>query len=135
MRLHRPARRLPSPRLGSIGEEERAAFARDGAVCVRGAFSAEWVERLRAGAEENLCDPGPLCDEHAQPGQPGRFHDDQFLWRRRPVFRDFVFNSQAAAVRSYALALSRAATLSCAAQLARAFTGSKSVHIFYDQAR
>jgi ectoine hydroxylase-related dioxygenase (phytanoyl-CoA dioxygenase family) len=44
----------------------------------------------------------------------GRFHDDQFLWRRHDTFRDFVFNSQAAA-------------------LAQAVTGSQGMHIFYDQ--
>ncbi len=31
----------------------------------------------------------------------GRFHDDQFLWRRHDTFRDFVFDSQAAAVRAH----------------------------------
>jgi hypothetical protein len=48
------------------------------------------------------------------PALAGRFHDDQFLWRRHDTFRDFVFNSQAAA-------------------LAQAVTGSQGMHIFYDQ--
>ena len=98
----------------TVSEELKAAYARDGAVCVRGAFSPDWVARLREGAEHNLSHPGPLCDEHVQPGEPGRFHDDQFLWKRHAVFEDFVFNSPAAA-------------------LAQAVSGSKAVSIVYDQ--
>ena len=85
--------------LSPVNDELRAAYARDGVVCVRGAFDKAWVERLREAGELNMASPGPLCDEHVPEGLPGRFHDDQFLWRRSSVFRDFVFNSQAAAVR------------------------------------
>jgi len=30
-----------------------------------------WLGRLREGVEYNLAHPGPLCDEHVPPGQPG----------------------------------------------------------------
>lgn len=92
------------------------AFAADGAVVLRGAFAqGGWVEALRAAAEDNMANPGPLCDEHAQAqGAPGRFHDDQFLWLRHDTFRQFVTASGAAAVAARAM-------------------GSTTAHIFYDQ--
>ena len=61
--VHHPA--------GRVSEEQRAEYSRDGAVCIRGAFSQEWIERLRACAEDNLRQPGPLCDEHVPAGEPG----------------------------------------------------------------
>eukprot|EP00245_Coleochaete_scutata_P013335 TRINITY_DN5396_c0_g1_i1.p1 TRINITY_DN5396_c0_g1~~TRINITY_DN5396_c0_g1_i1.p1 ORF type:complete len:242 (+),score=35.22 TRINITY_DN5396_c0_g1_i1:228-953(+) len=56
---------------------------------------------------------GPLCDEHTKPGEPGRFHDDQFLWQRHPQVRNFIFES---------------ATAHIAAQMMR----SKTARLFYD---
>lgn len=92
-----------------------AQMSRDGAVCVRGAFCPEWVDVLRAAAEDNMDAPGPLCDEHAQlQGTGGRFHDDQFLWRRHDAFRSFVLDGGAGAIAARAM-------------------GSSAVRIFYDQ--
>jgi ectoine hydroxylase-related dioxygenase (phytanoyl-CoA dioxygenase family) len=94
-----------------VSDELRAAYARDGAVCVRGAISPAWVERLRACADENLRAPGPLCDEHVPAGEPGRFHDDQFLWRRHATARDFVHHSPAAALAQALAAPGRAMSI------------------------
>eukprot|EP00466_Bigelowiella_natans_P009516 jgi/Bigna1/90024/estExt_fgenesh1_pg.C_600085 len=45
------------------------------------------------------CNPGPLCDEHsAAAGSAGRFHDDQFLWRRHDECRAYLFNSPVAKI-------------------------------------
>lgn len=91
------------------------AFARDGAIVVRGVFGPDWVEALRAAAEDNMASPGPLCDEHAAAaGTKGRFHDDQFLWKRHKAFEQYVTESGAASIAARAL-------------------GSKSAHIYYDQ--
>ena len=43
-----------------ITEPEIQSFARDGAICLRGLFSVEWVERLNAGIERLRKNPGPL---------------------------------------------------------------------------
>lgn len=89
-------------------------FSKDGAIVLRGVFQP-WVEHLRAGAELNLANPGPLCDEHAAAqGTSGRFHDDQFLWRRHELFKEFVLHSGAGALAAKAM-------------------GSQTAHIFYDQ--
>lgn len=121
-----PVRRLsmaasaPAP-LPSIDPEkcmslrEVEKFANDGAVVLRSVFNAEWVEALRSAAEANMVSPGPLCDEHASAqGTGGRFHDDQFLWRRHEAFADFVLRSGAGALAARAM-------------------GSSTAHIFYDQ--
>ena len=90
-------------------------FTNDGATVLRNALSAEWVAALQEGAEANLANPGPLCDEHAAAqGTGGRFHDDQFLWHRHVAFEQYVLRSGAAALAAKAMA-------------------SSSAHIFYDQ--
>jgi len=95
--------------------EAVAQLQADGAACVRGALGPAWVEALRAAAEANMADPGPLCDEHADAaGKAGRFHDDQFLYLRHEAFRHFVFGSGVARLAARAM-------------------GSSAAHIFYDQ--
>ncbi|KAL3682245.1 hypothetical protein R1sor_000267 [Riccia sorocarpa] len=81
-----------------ISEEQVQQFEEDGATVVRACFSSEWIEQLREAAEENLKNPGPLCEENVEPGKPGRFHDDQFLWMRHEVMKRFIFESPAAEI-------------------------------------
>ena len=99
----------------AIDDDAVARFSADGAIVLRNVVSEPWVEALRAMAERNLVDPGPLCDEHASAqGTGGRFHDDQFLWTRHETFREWVQESGVAAVAARAM-------------------GSETAHIFYDQ--
>lgn len=87
----------------------------DGAMVVRQALATPWLEVLREAAENNLKNPGPLCDEHAaSAGTSGRFHDDQFLWHRHPAFEEYVMHSGMGALAARAM-------------------GSKTAHILYDQ--
>ena len=62
---------LLRPGVGRVSDKDRTAYDRDGAIVVRGAFSKEWVDTLRAVAEANLKAPGPLVDEHVPKGEPG----------------------------------------------------------------
>lgn len=97
-----------------LSDADVEKFHEEGAIVLRGGF-APWVEYLRAGAEKNLVEPGPLCDEHAAAqGTGGRFHDDQFLWRRHVPFEEFVLHSGAGSIAAAAMK-------------------SDSAHIFYDQ--
>jgi ectoine hydroxylase-related dioxygenase (phytanoyl-CoA dioxygenase family) len=82
------------------------AFEQDGAVVLRGVFAA-WVEVLRAGIERNIASPS--ADARIYDGKAGgRFFGDYANWSRIPEFRDFIFNSDAAAI---AAALMRSRTV------------------------
>jgi ectoine hydroxylase-related dioxygenase (phytanoyl-CoA dioxygenase family) len=84
---------LDSP---SITEAEIAAFRADGAVCLRGLFRA-WVETLRRGVDKNIA--APSADVRLYDGaKGGRFFGDYCNWDRIAEFRDFIFNSPAAAI-------------------------------------
>jgi ectoine hydroxylase-related dioxygenase (phytanoyl-CoA dioxygenase family) len=83
----------------ALTEAEISTFETDGIVCLRGLFSADWVDRMRAAAESGMSNPGALhaelADEH---GQQGRFFHDTFIWRQLEGCRDYVFNSPAARI-------------------------------------
>jgi ectoine hydroxylase-related dioxygenase (phytanoyl-CoA dioxygenase family) len=81
----------------AVGDDLRAAYARDGVVVLRGAFK-DWVEILRAGFERNLKEPGPYAIENVGQGESGRFFEDYCNWPRIPEYRDFILNSPAAAI-------------------------------------
>lgn len=89
-------------------------YERDGVACLRGVFSEEWLEILRAGTEQALRSPGPNADDFTNPEQPGRFFGDLDLWKRLEPFRRFVFESPAA-------------------RIAGRLMGSNKVNFFYDQ--
>jgi ectoine hydroxylase-related dioxygenase (phytanoyl-CoA dioxygenase family) len=73
------------------------AFARDGAVLVKGLFDG-WVDTIAAGIARNMAEPGPYAAENLQPGEPGRFFDDYCNWQRIPEFARLIHDSPAAAV-------------------------------------
>jgi ectoine hydroxylase-related dioxygenase (phytanoyl-CoA dioxygenase family) len=76
----------------------RPDFERDGAVCVRGAFSRHWLDILAGGMEENLANPGPWAKHYTADGKPGRFFGDYCNWRRIAGYRDFLLHSPAAEI-------------------------------------
>ncbi len=49
--------------LAAITDTQVDAFWRDGVICLRGLFDAEWVEHVRAAVEDNLARLGPLARE------------------------------------------------------------------------
>jgi ectoine hydroxylase-related dioxygenase (phytanoyl-CoA dioxygenase family) len=84
---------LDAPKLT---EAEIAAFRADGAVCLRGLFR-DWVETLRRGVEKNIA--APSTDVRLYDGaKGGRFFGDYCNWDRIAEYRDFIFNSPAAAI-------------------------------------
>ena len=87
-----------------LGDGDIERFANDGAIVLRHVVPGDWVEALREMADANLHSPGPLCDEHASfAGSGGRFHDDQFLWRRHAIAEEFVLRSGIGALAARAM--------------------------------
>lgn len=72
-------------------------FHRDGAAVLRGVFS-DWVEPLRAGIQANMDDPDPNARIYTGENGGGRFFVDYCNWDRIPEYKDFIFNSDAAAI-------------------------------------
>ncbi len=75
-------------------------FRRDGAVCVRGAFSADEVALVAAGIERNLADPSPRGIVASRAGDEGRFFEDFCNWDRIPEYERFIRESGAGAIAS-----------------------------------
>jgi ectoine hydroxylase-related dioxygenase (phytanoyl-CoA dioxygenase family) len=73
-------------------------FQRDGAICVRGAFSPEDVALVEQGIERNLADPSDRALVASRPDDPGRFFEDFCNWQRIPEFEQFVRSSPAAEI-------------------------------------
>jgi ectoine hydroxylase-related dioxygenase (phytanoyl-CoA dioxygenase family) len=80
-----------------VTPEDIDAFARDGAVVIRGLLAAE-VESLRAGVARNMAEPGPYAAENTKAGEAGRFWDDYCNWQRIPEFEAAILGSPLAGV-------------------------------------
>src|SRR5436190_8547519 len=74
------------------------AFQRDGAVCARGAFSAQEVALVERGIEHNLDEPSSRALVASRPDDPGRFFEDFCNWDRIPEYEEFVRTSPAAEI-------------------------------------
>src|SRR6185436_9570622 len=80
---------------GSPTKTQITEYCSQGAVLVRGLFR-DWIDKIAAGIERNMAEPGPYASENLKPGDSGRFFDDYCNWQRIPEFHDFVQNSPAA---------------------------------------
>ena len=81
-----------------VSDEDVAAFAREGAICVRGLLASAEVARLREGIDRNLRSLSPRAKQASAPTDPGRFIEDFCCWRENEEYRDVIFNSAAAEV-------------------------------------
>lgn len=77
-------------------------FARDGAVCVRGAFNADEVALAREAIDANLADLSPLA-KRASADDDGAFVEDFCSWQRLPAMERFVRTSAGAAIAGHLL--------------------------------
>jgi ectoine hydroxylase-related dioxygenase (phytanoyl-CoA dioxygenase family) len=84
--------------VAQVARELVEAFRRDGAVCVRGAFSSAEIELVERGIERNLTEPSERALVASRPDDPGRFFEDFCNWQRIPEFEEFVRRSPAAAI-------------------------------------
>ena len=71
------------------------AFRRDGAVCVRGAFSPREIAIAERGIERNLASPSPRALVASRPDDPGRFFEDFCNWQRIPEYEELARSSAA----------------------------------------
>ena len=62
------------------------AYARDGAVVLRGVLNAEELAVLTRGIEHNLAQPSPLALVASEPDDPGRFVEDFCTWQSNPDY-------------------------------------------------
>lgn len=69
-------------------------YWRDGAVCVRGAFSADEISLAREAIDENLGSLSPLAKRASSTGD-GAFVEDFCNWRRLPAMERFIRESPA----------------------------------------
>jgi ectoine hydroxylase-related dioxygenase (phytanoyl-CoA dioxygenase family) len=79
-----------------LTDDDVARYREDGAICIRQAFSPEWIARLGAAVDADMRTPGPMVRINTPEGQPGLFFVDFQLWQRHDACRDFVFDSPAA---------------------------------------
>ncbi len=74
-----------------------AAYARDGAVCLRQVLTPHEVARLRQGIDANLAAPSPRAIVASAPDDPGFFIEDFCNWRSNEAYHELIFNSALAA--------------------------------------
>ena len=88
----------PSVRAAQVVTPELIdAFARDGAVCLRGLLNADEVALLRAGIDANIAAPSPRAKVASRPDDPGFFIEDFCCWQDNAAYRRFIFDSPLAA--------------------------------------
>jgi len=99
--------------MATVSSELVDAFQRDGAVCVRGAYSPDEVALVERGIDRNLAEPSPRALVASGPDDPGRFFEDFCNWDRIPEYEEFVRTSPAA-------------------EIAGRLMGSRRVRLFHD---
>ena len=72
-------------------------FWRDGAVCVRGAFSADQIALAEAAIDANLASLSPGA-KRASSDDDGAFIEDFCNWQRIAPMKQFIRTSGAAAI-------------------------------------
>ncbi len=68
-------------------------FAADGAVVLRGVFSADELALLERGIEHNLAHLSPLALVASEPDDPGRFVEDFCTWQHNPSYQRILRDS------------------------------------------
>jgi ectoine hydroxylase-related dioxygenase (phytanoyl-CoA dioxygenase family) len=77
----------------TLDQDTRTRFAEDGAVVLRGAISADWLETLREGVRKNIETPGRYAKVYTGEGASGFFFGDYCNWDRIGEYRKFLFDS------------------------------------------
>ena len=81
----------------TVSSEQISEFREKGVTVLRGVFS-NWVDLLRKGVDANMADPDPNARIYTGKHGGGRFFVDYCNWTRIREYKEFIFNSDAAAV-------------------------------------
>jgi ectoine hydroxylase-related dioxygenase (phytanoyl-CoA dioxygenase family) len=104
--------------LSPITDEDIAQFQRDGVICLRRMFDAEWIERMNRAVDRIMDANHPLARPRevtkALGGKSGRYHINSFVWMWDEDFKAWALESPMAEI---------------AARMMRA----DEVRLFYDQ--
>lgn len=79
-----------------VTDSERVAYGRDGAVCLRGLLSPDWIALLDRGVERNIANPGPWFTDFTTDGGARCIKDD-FCWTWIPEYEAAARHSPLAA--------------------------------------
>ena len=80
-----------------LSEGQITEFKEKGVTVLRDVFT-DWVDVLRAGIDANMADPDPNARIYKGKQGGGRFFVDYCNWARIPEYKEFIFNSDAAAL-------------------------------------
>ncbi len=81
----------------TVSSEQISEFREKGVTVLRGVFY-NWVDLLRKGVDANMADPDPNARIYTDKDGGGRFFVDYCNWTRIREYKEFIFNSDAAAV-------------------------------------
>src|SRR3954447_20190103 len=90
-----------------VSPELVQAFARDGVVCVRGAFDPAEVAVAERAIEAVLDRPGPLAQVASGTDARGRFFEDFCRWTEVPEIERLARSSRVPAIAAALLASPR----------------------------
>lgn len=90
-----------------VRAEDIQRFAADGVVCLRGVIGQEWIDRLLDGVEHTLANPSPRGRLWNRDGEGRESRYDSQVWRTRPEYADFVFESPLAEIAGRLMQSSR----------------------------
>ena len=97
--------------MGAVTDQLSSDFARDGAVCARGAVPTALLQRVATAIDANLASPSELAQVASGADDPGRFVEDFCNWSRFPAYLELA---------------------EAMAPLARALMGSSTVRLYHD---
>ena len=79
-----------------VGDAAREAFANDGVVCLRNAFSEHWLDTIETGIAQVLARPSiNSYNIKADPSDDGFFFYDTLMWQHTDPLKAFIFDSNA----------------------------------------
>jgi ectoine hydroxylase-related dioxygenase (phytanoyl-CoA dioxygenase family) len=91
-----------------LADDEVAAFARDGVVCLRSVLGVEEVAAAASAIDAVLARPGPLAQVASSADDPGAFTEDFCRWREIPQIEQLARYSQVPALAAALMATPQA---------------------------